>query len=133
MSDNYDDLLKFDLNIKNLGKCNYDSPLNLSEIIGDNVVNYINENERVFVINTKDQFDTYIKSGKNVPTFEKAGPRKRIFFKSGSTVSAIVTCGGLCPGLNAVIRALVLMNYYRYNNKIIYGIKHGYQGFIDKY
>ncbi len=131
MSEDFDDISKFDLCIKNLGKCIYDSPLNLSENAGDSVVDYVHENERVFVFNTKKDFDKYAKQGKEVPAFEKAGPRNKIYFKPGETVTAIVNCGGLCPGLNAVIRAIVLMNFYRYNNKLIYGIRHGYQGFID--
>jgi len=38
------------------------------------------------------------------PTFEVAGPRERLYFNSAKTTAAIVTCGGLCPGLNDVIR-----------------------------
>ena len=127
------ELLKYDLNVKTLGKPQYDSPLNLSDKYGDKVVNYVTDDERIFAINTKKEYDSLKKEGLIIPSFEKAGPRKNIFFEPGETVSAIVTCGGLCPGLNAVIRAIVLMNYYRYNNKITYGIRHGYQGFIDKY
>ncbi len=53
----------------------------------------------------------------SLPSFEKAGPREKLTFKPGETVSAIVTCGGLCPGLNAVVRSLVMMNWHRYGNK----------------
>ena len=38
--------------------------------------------------------------------FEKAGPRRRLFFEPARTRAAIVTCGGLCPGLNNVIRSV---------------------------
>ena len=129
----HQDLLNYDLNVKNLGKPEFISPLNLSEQYGDKIVNYINDNEKVFTVILKSENDYFKKKGLEFPTFEKAGPRKKIFFESGETISAIVTCGGLCPGLNAVIRAIVLMNNYRYKNKITYGIKHGYQGFIKKY
>ena len=44
---------------------------------------------------------------------------------------AIVTCGGLCPGLNAVIRELVLCLHFNYRVKEIYGIQYGYRGFYD--
>lgn len=127
------DLLNYDLKVKTIGKNNYISPLNLSEQYGDKIVNYIQDNERVFAVIIKSEYDQFKKLGLELPSFEKAGPRKNLFFEPGNTVSAIVTCGGLCPGLNAVIRAIVLMNYNRYKNKITYGIMHGYQGFIKKY
>lgn len=127
------DLNNFNLNVQILGECTFDSPLNLSEVNGDSIVNYTSDNERIYSVITKSLIENLQKEGKEIPSFEKAGPRKKIFFEPGETVSAIVTCGGICPGLNAVIRAVVLMNYYRYHNKIIYGIKHGFQGFIDKY
>jgi 6-phosphofructokinase 1 len=40
--------------------------------------------------------------------FEKAGPRERLFFNPADTRAAVVTCGGLCPGLNSVSRSLFL-------------------------
>jgi 6-phosphofructokinase 1 len=68
-----------------------------------------------------------------IPSLEVAGPRPKIFFDPKKTRAAIVTCGGLCPGLNDVIRALVMTLYYRYGVKNILGIPYGYQGFISKY
>lgn len=133
MASIYEELSKFDLTIRNLGEPTFDSPLNLGEKGGDTVANYVSDNEKVFVVNDTITLEKFIRNGENIPAFEKGGPRKKIFFEPGETISAIVTCGGLCPGLNAVIRAIVLMNYYRYNNKITYGIRYGYQGFIDKY
>lgn len=125
------ELLKFNLNVKTLGNdLIYDSPLNLSDIYEDRIVNYVPENERILAVKELSEYELFIKEGLKIPSFEKAGPRKKIFFKPGEAISAIVTCGGLCPGLNGVIRAIVLMNYYRYNNKLTYGIKHGYQGFV---
>jgi len=127
------DLLDFDLNVKTLGTCQYESPLNLSEKYGDSVVNYVLDKEKIFSISEISEYEYFKNNNIEIPCFEKAGPRKKIFFEPGETISAIVTCGGLCPGLNAVIRAVVLMNYYRYNNKITYGIRNGYMGFIDDY
>lgn len=127
------DLLNYDLKVKTLGNVKYDSPLNLSEQYGDKIVNYVKDNERVFAVIIKSEYDQFKKFGLELPSFEKAGPRKNLFFEPGNTISAIVTCGGLCPGLNAVIRAIVLMNYNRYKNNTTYGIRHGYQGFIKKY
>jgi 6-phosphofructokinase 1 len=60
--------------------------------------------------------------------FELAGPREKIFFEPKKIKSAIVTCGGLCPGINDVIRAIVMESYYRYGSTEIYGIRYGYGG-----
>jgi len=60
--------------------------------------------------------------------FELAGPRKRIFFDPAKTKAGIVTCGGLCPGLNDVIRSVFLELYHAYGVKEIYGFRGGYQG-----
>ena len=61
-------------------------------------------------------------------TFELAGPRQKLFFNPPRARAAIVTCGGLCPGINAVIRALVLQLYHRYNCRDVLGIRYGYGG-----
>jgi len=132
-NENYEDLLNFDLNVKSLGKPKYESPIILSTVDNDNIANFVSDDEKILVINSKRELDEWSKKGIPIPCFEKAGPRQKIFFKPGETISAIVTCGGLCPGLNSVIRAIVYMNYYRYHNRITYGIKYGYEGFIDKY
>ena len=62
--------------------------------------------------------------------FEKAGPRRKIFFDSSKVKSAIVTCGGLCPGLNDVIRSIVMESYFAYGAENIIGIKYGYNGLL---
>lgn len=59
----------------------------------------------------------------------RAGPRKFIYFKPEEVRACIVTCGGLCPGLNVVIREIFNTLYYNYKVKVIYGIKFGYKGF----
>ena len=68
-----------------------------------------------------------------LPAFEPAGPRRMIFFDPSKTRVGIVTCGGLCPGLNDVIRALAMEMCYTYGVRKIYGFCNGYQGFIAKY
>ncbi|MCG8571800.1 MAG: ATP-dependent 6-phosphofructokinase [Spirochaetes bacterium] len=127
----YNELMKFNLEVNTLGKRKYQSPLNLSHTFSDNIVNYVSDDERVLIMNSLKEVKEWMDNNKSIPSFEKAGPRSEIYFQSGETISAIVTCGGLCPGLNSVIRSLVYMNYYRYGNKITYGIRYGYQGFID--
>jgi 6-phosphofructokinase 1 len=64
---------------------------------------------------------------------EVAGPRDKIFFDPSKTKAAIVTCGGLCPGINDVIRALVMELYHRYGVRNIVGIRYGFQGLIPAY
>jgi 6-phosphofructokinase 1 len=63
--------------------------------------------------------------------FLKAGPRLHIAFEPHSVKSAIVTCGGLCPGLNVVIRELVMSLWYNYGVRQVYGIQWGFEGFYD--
>lgn len=60
--------------------------------------------------------------------FEVAGPRERLFFDPARTRAGIVTCGGLCPGLNNVIRSLVLQLHHGYGVREILGFTNGYQG-----
>jgi 6-phosphofructokinase 1 len=60
--------------------------------------------------------------------FEMAGPRSRLFFDPPATKAAIVTCGGLCPGMNNVIRSLFLELYFIYGVKEIIGFRYGYMG-----
>jgi hypothetical protein len=60
--------------------------------------------------------------------FEKAGPREGLFFEPGETKAAVVTCGGVCPGLNNVIRSAVLEFYYNYGVQKVLGIRYGYAG-----
>lgn len=65
--------------------------------------------------------------------FEAAGPRKLLYFDTSKTKCAIVTCGGLCPGINDVIRAIVMEAYHNYNVAGVMGIRYGLEGFIPKY
>src|SRR6476469_9674616 len=60
--------------------------------------------------------------------FELAGPRAKLFFDPKQTRAGIVTCGGLCPGLNNVIRSLFLELHFAYGIKEVLGFRGGYQG-----
>ena len=66
-------------------------------------------------------------------TFEIAGPREQIFFDPVHTTAGIVTCGGLCPGLNDIIRGLVMQLTYGYGVSHIYGFRFGYEGLSPKF
>ncbi|MDR3320729.1 MAG: ATP-dependent 6-phosphofructokinase [Desulfovibrio sp.] len=66
-------------------------------------------------------------------SFEAAGPRRKLYFDPGHAKCAIVTCGGLCPGINDVIRAIVMEAYHAYNVPSVLGIPYGLEGFITKF
>jgi 6-phosphofructokinase 1 len=122
-----------DFYIDMVGKPRFSSPIRLSHKRGDQIYDYVTDDDRIL-------FDTSIKTVKqwnknNVTpiTFEKAGPRENLFFNPSETTAAIVTCGGLCPGLNSVIRSIVHQLYYRYGVKRILGIQFGYEGLNPAY
>jgi 6-phosphofructokinase 1 len=121
----------FEVNV--LGKGTVKSPLKLSTIKGDGVYDYIKETDRVLYDATLDGF-LKCKEDNVLPiSFEKAGPREFLYFEPAKTKAAIVTCGGLCPGLNNVIRSIFNQLYYRYSVKRVIGIQYGYEGFISSY
>lgn len=62
--------------------------------------------------------------------FEEAGPRQQLFFNPRNTKLAIVTCGGICPGVNDVIRAIVMEAHHQYGMAATLGIRYGLRGFI---
>ncbi len=66
-------------------------------------------------------------------SLERAGPRQRIFFRPENVRAAIVTCGGLCPGLNNVIRSVFFELYHHYGVKTVLGVRNGYQGLNPEY
>ncbi len=79
----------------------------------------------------KIRYDAAVIDGKESEVsdlLEMAGPHREIFFDLKEVRAAIVTCGGLCPGLNDVIRGLVMVLWYMYGVREIYGIRYGYQG-----
>jgi len=66
-------------------------------------------------------------------TFEVAGPREHLYFDSANTTAAIVTCGGLSPGVNDVIRGIVMELWHEYRVKKILGIRYGYEGLVQRH
>lgn len=110
--------------VNTLGQPQYDSPLNLSTVHGDGIGNFVQNDARV-----RYQVELYPDTEViDKIFFEKAGPRRYIYFNPAKSKAAIVTCGGLCPGLNNVIRSLFLELYYNYGVKEVLGIRYGYQG-----
>ena len=113
-----------DFSIKKVGDCTVPSPL--LDKYGANVSAFVDDNDRV-VYRPMIQ-DGNIAEVDLSESFEQAGPRKAIHFKPDRVRSAIATCGGLCPGINSVIRSIVMESYYRYGSTSITGIRYGYSG-----
>lgn len=127
------DLREKDLEIDTLGEAKIISPLKLSTVYGDNIANYVKDSDTVLFYHDKNKILDHIKKGKPLIAFEKAGPRQKIYYDPSKTKAGIVTCGGLCPGINNVIRSIVMTLFHRYNVKTIYGFRYGCQGFIPGY
>jgi len=119
------DNMQYDFTIQSLGECTIPSPVSVS---------YFTSNEKKILFNIYlNQYDRLKSSDGRPLSVEVAGPREKIFFDPSKTKAAIVTCGGLCPGINDVIRALVMELYHRYGVENIVGIRYGFQGLIPKY
>lgn len=113
-------LAQRDLEIAILGECRIASPLQGSK--------------RVAFVNNRNRVRYHHKLGADIPaeemelSFEEAGPQEMIFFEPAKTTAAVVTCGGLSPGLNNVIRAIYSELKHNYGVARVLGIRHGYQG-----
>ncbi|MFH1279215.1 MAG: ATP-dependent 6-phosphofructokinase [Candidatus Eisenbacteria bacterium] len=113
-----------DLKVPNLGERKQLSPLNFSTVRGDGIGNFILDETKV-----RAQIELRPGAEKRDDLFfEKAGPREHLFFEPAKTKAAIVTCGGICPGVNNVIRALTLELHHHYGIREILGIRYGFQG-----
>ncbi|MDI3321451.1 ATP-dependent 6-phosphofructokinase [Pinibacter soli] len=102
------------MNITVLGEAKFESPIGHS--VSDSLL--IPENIVIDPAST----------AKDDLKFELAGPRSKLFFDPKNTRAGIVTCGGLCPGLNNVIRSLFLELHHAYGVKQVIGFRGGYQG-----
>ncbi|MCX7018304.1 MAG: ATP-dependent 6-phosphofructokinase [bacterium] len=112
------------LPVTNLGVCAARSPQKFSVRKHDDGAHFVADNTRI-------RFNTEFTPGApemDDICFEKAGPRARIFFDPATVRAAIVTCGGLCPGLNSVIRSVVMEFHFNYGVKEVTGIRFGYAG-----
>src|ERR1700733_6533141 len=79
-----------------------------------------------------DELREKLGAGVDPPAFELAGPRESIYFNPGPLRCGIVTCGGLCPGLNDVIRSIVFCLHEKYSVPTVYGFRFGYEGLADR-
>lgn len=123
----------FNTKISVLGEAKIDSPLKNHGIPGEGGTRFISNNARITVDVEIETMEGFIKKKQPLPSFEQTGPREKIYFDPSKLKCAISTCGGLCPGLNDIIRSIVLELYHIYQVRNIYGIRHGLQGFIPDY
>ena len=123
---------KYCFTVETLGEARIHSPIKMSNTLGDSRVNYVRDDEFIMYEITgkpEERRKTYRKE----ELLQLAGPREMIYFNPGHLHAGIVTCGGLCPGLNDVIRSLVRTLWYGYGVRRITGIRNGYKGFLPEY
>ena len=111
---------KYSCQVETLGECKV-----LSPVVGHE---FVEEGERLLVTSSERLARALEKRLGHLPTFERAGAHRRIFHDPSWTRVGIVTAGGLCPGLNNVIKGLVEILAFDYGVKTIYGIRYGYAG-----
>jgi 6-phosphofructokinase 1 len=114
-----------DLTISCLGECRIPTPMDAANFVGDE--------DHILYHATLPEIEAFLDQGKKPPHFEIAGPRENIYFDPSKLRCGIVTCGGLCPGLNDVIRAIVLGLYHHYGVKTVFGFPFGYEGLTYKH
>jgi 6-phosphofructokinase 1 len=132
--------------VPNLGPRTIRSPLQLSTVDGDGLGNFVPDAARILYDieripgkngkGSRGDAETRSEKVEEAPgqtprdelTLEKAGPREHIFFDPKTTKAAIVTCGGLCPGLNNVIRSVYVELHFNHGVSEVLGIRYGYQG-----
>jgi 6-phosphofructokinase 1 len=114
-----------DLGIERLGECRIPSPMT--------GIPFVSDTDRVLYSSRLVDVEAYLRRGDTPPVFEAAGPRAKIYFDPARLKCGIVTCGGLCPGLNDVIRATVMSLTYHYGVQSIFGFRYGFEGLSPKY
>jgi 6-phosphofructokinase 1 len=120
-----------DLRIKILGPCRIDSPV--AARLGGAALHAVGNADRVLL---DDRLSRTVRDAGEVggiPAFELAGPRNKIFFDPARLRCGIVTCGGLCPGINNVVRGLVLELTHAYGVREILGFRYGFEGLVARH
>ncbi len=120
-------LESLDFTIRRLGASGRKSPLHLSKQIGDFQVNYVLDEQKIIYAVEVEEAARSTPIGQQ-GLLEKAGPREWLYFEPTAVHAAILTAGGLCPGLNDVVRSVVMTLWYRYGVRRISGLRYGYRG-----
>jgi 6-phosphofructokinase 1 len=116
---------ELDFGISRLGECRIPSPMTGIRFVGDE--------ERVLYNSYSTEIREYLAGDREPPCMELAGPRENIYFDPAKLKCGIVTCGGICPGLNEVIRSLVMSLFFHYGVKSVFGFPYGYEGLTYRY
>jgi 6-phosphofructokinase 1 len=114
-----------DFTIPQLGERRFASPM-----AG---VRFTCDEERVLYHVSFEEMKDWLDAGIEPPAMESAGPRRLLFFDPSKLACGIVTCGGLCPGLNDVVRSIVLSLYHHYGVSKVYGFRFGYEGLVQRH
>jgi 6-phosphofructokinase 1 len=122
-----------DLSVRTLGRCTVESPIQQYWAHAREMEIFVSDEEKILLDDSLNSVATSIARNESLTTFELAGPRRNLFFDPANSRCAIVTCGGLCPGINDVIRGIVMQAYLRYGVRTIFGIQCGYEGLIKEY
>lgn len=116
-----------DFLVESLGERKIVSPLGLSSVTGDGIADYVFDDTRVL-------YEASFVASENGGgprcdvTMERSGPRELIYFEPKKTTAAMVTCGGLSPGLNNVIRSMFFELHFKYQVAKVLGFQYGYRG-----
>jgi len=125
-----DALTASDVAIDVLGSCRLPSPV--ASRLGDGAVHFVGAADKVLIDDSLSGLRGAVDDLSSRPAFEMAGPRDRIFFDPRTVRCGIVTCGGLAPGLNNVVRGIVLELWAGYGVRRIVGFRFGYEGLIAR-
>jgi len=125
-------LSKKDFEIADLGPCEIDSPLHNLRYPDGGTFAFTDDDERILVDHRVASLRESTDETDCLPSFESAGARRKIFFNPEKTTVGVVTCGGLCPGLNNVIRDIVMTARHTYGVRRVLGFLYGYRGLVKK-
>jgi 6-phosphofructokinase 1 len=114
-----------DFETDGLGECKIVSPFR--------AIRFFDGTKRLLFRADIDELRAQLRAGVDPPAFEMAGPRERIYFNPAALRCGIVTCGGLCPGLNDVIRSIVFCLHEKYGVPTVYGFRFGFEGLVERH
>ena len=114
-----------DLDVQRLGACRIQSPISGAYFVDDR--------DQVVLHSNPLKLQGMLEKDGKLLAMEQAGPREKIYFDPSKLKCGIVTCGGLCPGLNDVIRAVVLSLYHNYKVRTVFGFPYGYEGLTYRF
>jgi len=116
---------QYDLSIEKVGEGTLVSPMT--------GLRFVDNTQRVSLTTDMTKLEQFANKKIPIPSLEAAGPRQTIYHDPAWTRAAIVTCGGLCPGLNNVIKSLVQVLWFDYGVRNIFGIPYGFRGLNPSY